>query len=195
MLDFSGKKIGFALCGSFCTFEKAFEIAQKLIDLGAEVTPIMSFNAHTLDTRFGSAEYNNARIETICGRKIIAEITEAEPIGPKKMFDILVIAPCTGNTLAKLALSIVDTPVTMAVKSHIRNARPVVIAVSTNDALAGSAKHIGALLNYRNFYFVPMNQDDFSAKPTSIVANYSLIPETIEAALDSRQLQPVLALY
>lgn len=192
MADLSGKKIGLALCGSFCTFEKAFAAAAILVGLGAEVTPIMSFNAFSIDTRFGTAEENNAKLEAICGREIISTISGAEPIGPKKMFDILVVAPCTGNTLAKLALSIIDTPVTMAVKSHIRNARPVVLAVSTNDALAGAAKHIGALMNYRNFYFVPMRQDDYSAKPTSIVADYALIPETIERALDAVQLQPVI---
>lgn len=192
MADFSGIKIGFAVCGSFCTFEKAFKQAEALVKMGAEVTPIMSFNASLMSTRFGTAEENKRRLEEICGREIISTIEGAEPIGPKKMFDILVVAPCTGNTLAKLAMSIVDTPVTMAVKSHIRNARPVVIAVSTNDALSGSAKNIGALMNYRNFYFVPLSQDDCLKKPASVVADYDLLPQTIEAALSGVQIQPVI---
>lgn len=192
MADFTGIKIGFAVCGSFCTFEKAFKQAEALVKMGAEVTPIMSFNANIISTRFGTAEENNRRLEEICGRRIISSIEEAEPVGPKKMFDVLTVAPCTGNTLAKLALSIIDTPVTMAVKSHIRNARPVVIAVSTNDALSGSAKNIGALMNYRNFYFVPLRQDDCLKKPTSIVADYDLLPQTIEYALAGKQIQPVI---
>ena len=192
MTDLAGKKIGYAICGSFCTFKKAFEQINRLIELGADVTPIMSFNAFTLNTRFGTAEENNKLFEDLCGKKIIATIEDAEPIGPKKMFDILVVAPCTGNTLAKLAVGIIDTPVTMAVKSHIRNARPVVIAVSTNDALSGSAKNIGQLENYKNYYFVPMKQDDFVGKPTSVVAAYELVAETIALALDGKQIEPVL---
>ncbi|MEG0615262.1 MAG: dipicolinate synthase subunit B, partial [Oscillospiraceae bacterium] len=155
MCDLAGKKIGFAVCGSFCTFKKAFEQAKILVDLGAILTPIMSTNAYFTDTRFGTATENNALFEEICGKKIISTITDAEPIGPKKMFDLLVVAPCTGNTLAKLSLGIIDTPVTMAVKSHLRNSSPVVIAVSTNDALTNSAKNIGMLENYKNYYFVP----------------------------------------
>lgn len=192
MADLAGKKIGYAICGSFCTFQKSFEQISRLIDLGANVTPIMSFNAFTLNTRFGTAEENNKILEDLCGKKIISTIEDAEPIGPKKMFDILVVAPCTGNTLAKLAVGIIDTPVTMAVKSHIRNARPVVIAVSTNDALSGSAKNIGQLENYKNYYFVPMRQDDFINKPTSVVAAYELLAETIALALDGKQIEPVI---
>lgn len=192
MVDFSGIKIGFAVCGSFCTFEKAFKQAEALVKAGAEVTPIMSFNANIISTRFGAAEENNAKLTEICGREIISTIEGAEPIGPKKMFDVLVVAPCTGNTLAKLAVSIIDTPVTMAVKSHIRNARPVVIAVSTNDALSGSAKNIGALMNYRNFFFVPLRQDDCLKKPASVVADFEMLPETILRALEGKQLQPVI---
>lgn len=192
MVDLSGIKIGFAVCGSFCTFEKAFKQAEELVKMGAEVTPIMSFNANIISTRFGTAEENNKKLREICGKDIISTIEGAEPIGPKKMFDVLTVAPCTGNTLAKLAMSIIDTPVTMAVKSHIRNARPVVIAVSTNDALSGSAKNIGALMNYRNFYFVPIRQDDCLKKPTSIVADFEMLPKAIESALSGKQIQPLI---
>lgn len=144
MSDILGKKIGYALCGSFCTFEKSIAQMRHLLELGADVTPIMSFMAYGTDTRFGKAEDINSEIEKICGHGIIHTIEDAEPIGPKKLFDILVVSPCTGNTAAKLAASIIDTPVTMAVKSHIRNARPIVIAIATNDALAGSG-----LLSYK----------------------------------------------
>lgn len=185
-------KVGFAVCGSFCTFSKAFKSAEELVSLGCEVTPIMSFNARSLSTRFGGADENAKKLEIICGRGIISTIEDAEPIGPNKMFDILVVAPCTGNTLAKLALGITDTPVTMAVKSHIRNSRPVVIAVSTNDALANSAKNLGILQNYRNYYFVPYRQDDSNGKPYSLVSKFELIPNTLEAALAGKQIQPIL---
>lgn len=139
-MSLSGLKIGFGMCGSFCTFEKAFQAAETLSRTGADIIPIMSFNASNISTRFGTAEQNRTKLKTICGHDIIDSIEAAEPIGPKKLLDILVVAPCTANTLAKLALGITDTPVTMAVKSHLRNSKPVVIAVSTNDALAGCAK-------------------------------------------------------
>lgn len=187
----SGLRVGFAMCGSFCTFGKVFEQLERLAKLGCELTPIMSVNAYSLDTRFGTAQNHAARLFEITGRTVLHEITTTEPIGPKKLFDVLVVAPCTGNTLAKLALGITDTPVCMAVKSHLRNQRPVVIAVSTNDALSGSAKNIGTLRNYKNFYFVPVRQDDCAAKPFSMVADFSLIPQTIEAAMEGRQIQPM----
>lgn len=187
----NGLKIGVAVCGSFCTFEKVFVELERLAKLGCELTPIMSYNAFALDTRFGAAEQHIQRLQDITGREVIHDITKAEPIGPKKLFDVLVVAPCTGNTLAKLALGITDTPVCMAVKSHLRNQRPVVIAVSTNDALTGAAKNIGMLRNYRNFYFVPAFQDDCTSKPFSMIADFSAIPDTICAALDGKQLQPV----
>lgn len=187
-----GRKIGFALCGSFCTFSKAFEQMIKLKAAGAELTPIMSFNASSLDTRFGTAEENVMTAERICGRGVINTIPLAEPVGPKKMFDLLIVAPCTGNTLAKLAAGITDTPVTMAVKSHLRNGSPVLIAVSTNDALSASAKNIGVLMNTRNIYFVPLRQDDFVKKPTSAVADFSKLHEAALSALNGQQLQPVL---
>lgn len=192
MADITGKKIGYAFCGSFCTFSRSIGQLKELVSLGADVTPIMSYNAYSTDTRFGKAEEINAQIEEICGHKIINSITEAEPIGPKRMFDVLVVAPCTGNTVAKLANGIIDTPVTMAVKSHLRNGRPVVVAIATNDALSGSAKNIGTLENYRGYYFVPYGQDDYEGKPTSLVADFSKLPVTIEYALDGRQYQPVL---
>lgn len=185
-------RVGWAVCGSFCTFAKAFEELEELVSLGCEVTPIMSQNAYSTDTRFGTAQQHAARLYEITGKTVLHEIASTEPVGPKKMFDVLVVAPCTGNTLAKLAVGIIDTPVTMAVKSHLRNQRPVVIAVSTNDALSGSAKNIGTLRNYKNFYFVPMSQDDCMSKPFSMVADFKQIPQTILEALDGRQIQPVL---
>lgn len=187
-----GLKIGVAVCGSFCTFKKAFEAAAELKKMGADIIPVMSFNAASISSRFGTAEENLAAFENIAGRKAILTIEDAEPIGPKKMTDIMLLPNCTGNTLAKLAMSITDTPVTMAVKSHLRGNRPVVINAATNDALSGSAKNIGALMNLRNYYFVPLRQDDFAKKPTSVVGDFSLIPDTIIYALSGRQIQPVL---
>ncbi len=192
MSEFEGMKIGYAFCGSFCTFEKSIVELEKLVKDGAIVTPIMSFTAFDTNTRFGKASDINKRIEDICKNKIISTIEGAEPIGPQKMFDILIVAPCTGNTVAKLAAGIIDTPVTMAVKSHIRNAKPVVLAIATNDALAGSAKNIGMLLNYRNFYFVPYGQDNFNAKPNSLVADFSLLGDTVLLAAKGKQIQPLL---
>ena len=189
----SGLRVGFAVCGSFCTFEKAFKALETLAELGCEITPIMSFNAYSLDTRFGAAQKNAARMFEITGKTVLHDIPSTEPVGPKKLFDVLVVAPCTGNTLAKLAVGITDTPVCMAVKSHLRNQRPVVIAVSTNDALSGSAKNIGTLRNYKNYYFVPLSQDDCLAKPFSLVADFGKIPETVLEALDGKQIQPALA--
>lgn len=192
MTELKGKKIGFAVCGSFCTFKKAFEQIKALKDAGAEITAIMSFNAAQLDTRFGRAAEHIAFLEEVTGRGLIRSIPEAEPIGPKKMFDALVIAPCTGNTLAKLSAGITDTPVTMAAKSHLRNSSPLVIAVSTNDGLSGSAKNIGALLNYKNVYMVPFSQDDAVMKPRSLVANFEKLSDTIIGALEGVQIRPIL---
>lgn len=185
-------KIGYALTGSFCTFEKSFETAKRLAALGHELTPITSFNAFDLSTRFGTAEENRQKLRDICGRDIIHTIEGAEPIGPRKMFDLLIVAPCTSNTLAKLATGVNDTPVTMAVKSHLRNMRPVLIAISTNDALAAAAKNIGALQNYRNYYFVPYRQDDVAKKPMSMVADFDMMELAIEAAMRGEQLQPIV---
>ena len=160
-----GIKVGYALTGSFCTFEKSLIQMKKIKESGAEILPIMSFNAYGLDTRFGKADFFREEIEKICEKSIISTIESAEPIGPKKLTDILVVLPCTGNTLAKLANGIYDTPVTLAVKSHIRNQQPVVIGVSSNDSLSASAKNIGTLLNLKHYYFIPMRQDDFKKKP------------------------------
>ncbi len=185
--------IGFAMCGSFCTFSQVIKEIQILKDIGYNIIPIMSAVSYETDTRFGRAEDFIKKIEGIAENKIIHTIPSAEPIGPKKLLDLLVVAPCTGNTLAKLANGITDTPVTLAVKAHLRNERPVVIAVSTNDALASAGKNIGALLNYKNIYFVPMKQDDCLNKPRSVVADFIKIPETVEAALLGRQIQPVIS--
>ena len=184
-------EIGFALCGSYCTYAQVFPIIE-ILTRDHSVTPILSHNACRTDSRFGSAKEHMEILEELCGKPVIRTIPQAEPIGPKKLFDVLVVAPCTGNTLAKLAHSIADTPVTMAVKSHLRNGRPVVIAISTNDALAGAAENIGKLLARKHFYFVPFGQDDPRNKPTSIVADFGKIPQALEAALEGSQLQPIL---
>ncbi|MCL2107841.1 MAG: dipicolinate synthase subunit B [Oscillospiraceae bacterium] len=190
--DFSGVKIGFAVTASFCTFGTAFNQARLLREAGAELFPIMSENSFTIDTRFGKAAERAAEFAEICGREIIKSIIEAEPIGPENMVDIMLVCPCTGNTLAKLANSITDNAVTMAVKSHLRNNLPVVLCIATNDALSGSAKNIGGLLNYRNYYFVPFGQDDYLKKPTSLVADFNLVCDTLKAALGGRQVEPVV---
>ena len=192
MADFDGVKIGFAICGSFCTFASAFSEVEKLVEMGADVTPIMSYNASSLDTRFGKAKEHIEFLEKTCKKPVINSIVDAEPIGPKKMFDILAVAPCTSNTAAKLALGITDSPVTMAVKSHIRNARPVVIAMSTNDALGGAEKNIGVLRTLKNYYFVPVYQDDPIKKPNSMIAAFDMLPQTISSALNGCQIQPLV---
>lgn len=183
--------IGFAMCGSFCTYAQVFPV-MELLTRDYRVTPIFTHSAYTIDSRFGTAGEHIETAAEICGDPPIHTIAQAEPIGPKKLFDILVIAPCTGNTLAKLAHSIADSPVTMAAKSHLRNGRPVLVAVSTNDGLAGAAENIGKLLARKHYYFVPFGQDDAAAKPTSLVADFSKIPQAIEAALEGRQIQPIL---
>ena len=183
--------IGFALCGSYCTFSKIFPVMEDLAK-DHRIIPIFSDNVQKTGSRFGEpAEfYENAF--AITGTEPICSIADAEPIGPKKLLDALVIAPCTGNTLAKLAHSIADTPVTMAAKSHLRNGRAVIVAVSTNDGLAGAAENIGRLLARKNYYFVPFGQDDPRNKPTSLVADFGKIPETVEMAMKGMQIQPVL---
>ena len=183
--------IGFAMCGSFCTYAKVFPVMERLAE-SHEVYPIFSPVSASTDSRFGKAADFIDRARKICGKEPILTIAGAEPIGPKKLLDVLVIAPCTGNTLAKLSRSIADTSVTMAAKSHLRNGRPVVVAVSTNDGLAGAAENIGHLLARKNYYFVPYGQDDPEKKPTSLVAHFDLIPDTIEAALAGKQFQPML---
>ena len=188
----SDLRIGFALCGSFCTYDKAFEVLERLSEKYEDITPIMSEKSYVTDTRFGTAEGFVKRAEEICGKKVIRSIVEAEPIGPKAILDILVIAPCTGNTIAKLAQGITDSSITMAAKAQLRNERPVLLAVSTNDGLSGSAANIGTLLCRKNVYFVPFRQDDPMKKPRSLVADFDLIPDAIEAAAKDVQLQPIL---
>lgn len=189
----SKETVGFALCGSFCTFKKVIPQMKKLVDEGYKVIPIMSYTAYTTDTRFGKANDFNNEIEQICKENIIYTISGAEPIGPKELLDALVIAPCTGNTIGKLANGISDTSVTLAAKAHLRNQRPVIIAVSTNDALGTSARNIGTLMNSKNIYFVPMEQDDYINKPNSIVADFKYIPDTVREVLaTNKQPQPIL---
>ncbi len=183
--------VGFAMSGSFCTLEKAIDQMKKLRELDYDILPIMSFNVFNLDTKFGKASDFKNKVEGICGKPIISTIVDAEPIGPEKMADVMLIAPCTGNTAAKLCHAVTDTPVLMAAKSHLRIQRPVVITLATNDALGASAKNIGKLLNTKNIYFVPLSQDDPEKKPMSLVAHFNLIPETIDLALQNRQIQPV----
>lgn len=183
--------VGFSLCGSFCTFSQVFPIMESLTQEHT-VIPIFSQAAYTIDSRFGTAREHIERATRICGREPIYTIAQAEPIGPKKLLDVLVIAPCTGNTLAKLAHSIADSPVTMAAKSHLRNGRPILLAVSTNDGLAGAAENIGKLLARKNYFFVPFGQDDPLGKPTSLVADFSKIPESLALAAEGRQTQPIL---
>lgn len=188
----SKSNVGFALCGSFCTFKKVIPQIEALVSLGYNVIPIMSGVSYSTDTRFGKAEDFIKQIEDITGKKIIHTITGAEPIGPKMLLDALVIAPCTGNTLGKMANGITDTSVTLSAKAHLRNGRPVIIAVSTNDALGAAAKNIGLLMNSKNIYFVPMRQDDPLNKPNSIVADFTKIPETLDFVLtNGRQNEPL----
>ena len=185
------KRLGLALCGSYCTYEKLFQAAEKLADT-YDLIPIMSENAAETDTRFGTATEHIKRLMLLSGHKVVTTIAEAEPLGPSRPMDALLIAPCTGNTLAKLSHGITDTAVTMAAKAHLRNGRPVIIALSTNDGLSGSAENIARLLNRKHFYFVPLRQDDPAKKPRSLQADFSLLEETVRAALQGRQLQPIL---
>ena len=188
------KRLGLALCGSYCTYDKLFAALPGLLER-YELIPIMSDTAAETDTRFGTAADVIRRLMELTGRTVITTIAEAEPLGPKEQLDALLIAPCTGNTLSKLAHGITDSAVTMAAKAHLRNGRPVVIALSTNDGLSGSAENIGRLLNRKHYYFVPFGQDDPEKKPRSLQADFSLLGEAVEAALSGRQLQPLLREY
>lgn len=183
--------IGFALCGSFCTYASVFSVMENLAHTH-QLIPIFSHSAYTIDSRFGTAKEHIRKAADICGREPLCTISQVEPIGPKKLLDLLVIAPCTGNTIAKLSHGIADGPVTMAAKSHLRNGRPVVIAVSTNDALSGAAENIGRLLNRKNYYFVPFGQDDPEKKPNSMVADFTRLPQTIALAAAGKQIQPII---
>ncbi len=188
----TGITVGYALCGSFCTFSKTIPQMKQLVESGVRVLPIMSQTAYSTDTRFGKSEEFISEIEKICANKVIHTVFDAEPIGPQKMCDLLVVAPCTGNTLAKLANGITDTAVTMAVKSHLRIKRPVLLCVATNDGLGASAQNIGKLINTKNIFFVPFGQDDPETKPNSLVADFSLIPDCVTHALQNIQYQPVI---
>jgi len=183
--------VGFAICGSFCTYSQVFPIMEQLSEKHVLI-PIFSPVSASVNSRFGTPAQHIQRATEICGRTPLCTVQEVEPIGPKKLLDALIIAPCTGNTLAKLSHGIADTPVTMAAKSHLRNARPVIVAISTNDALAGAAENIGRLLVRKNYYFVPFGQDDAIGKPTSLVADFEKIPQTLELAMEGKQLQPLL---
>ena len=191
-MNLEGLVVGFAVTGSFCTLDKAIEQVQALVDAGASVVPIMSEMTSSTDTRFGSADYFRTQMQEMSKRTVISSIKDAEPIGPKKLLDALVIAPCTGNTISKLANGITDTCVAMATKAHLRDNRPVLIAVSTNDALGTSARNIGQLLNAKNIYFVPFRQDAPEGKQNSMVADFSLTVPALKDALDGKQLQPVV---
>lgn len=186
------KNIGFAMTGSFCTLSRVMKEVEELIKTEANIIPIMSETVYNTSTRFGSAEMFREEFCGLTGNKIIKTVAEAEPIGPKGYLDLLIVAPCTGNSLAKLASGIADTSVTMAVKAHLRNQKPVLLAVSTNDGLGNAAKNIGLLLNQKNIYFVPFGQDDCNKKPNSLVSDMTMIKEAAQAALEKRQLQPIL---
>lgn len=187
-----GITVGFAMCGSFCTIKQSKAQMKALVDSGYDVIPIMSQIVYNTDNRFNIAAELRNEVEEICKKKIIHTVEGAEPIGPKKLLDILIVAPCTGNTLAKLALGITDTSVTMAVKAHLRNSRPVVLAPATNDGLSGSAQNIGRLQNCKNIFFVPYGQDDANGKPTSLIADFTQIPKTMQLALEGKQIEPLL---
>ena len=191
-MEVKGKKLGFVLTGSFCTFSKTIPKMKELIKLGADIIPIMSYNSYELDTKFGKAKDFIQEIEEITKKEIIHTIQEAEPIGPKHLTDIMIVAPASGNTMSKLACDIIDTPATMAVKSHLRNNLSVVIAPSTNNGLGANLVSIGKLINRKNYYFVPFRQDNPITKPRSIVFDSSSIIRTIETALDGEQIEPIL---
>lgn len=186
------KRIGFAVCGSFCTFSKVMKEVKNLVDMGYDIYPIMSEQAYSTDTRFGKAEDFRNYLKNVTGKEIICTIKGAEPIGPKGFLDALVIAPCTGNTIAKIANSVTDSSVSMAAKANLRNERPLIIAISTNDGLGGNAQNIGKLLSRRNVYFVPFGQDDCIGKPDSLVADMTEIPSALSMALEGKQQQPML---
>ncbi|WP_018085718.1 dipicolinate synthase subunit B [Desulfurispora thermophila] len=191
-MTLQGVRIGFALTGSHCTMDEVLVEIERLKNEGAEVFPVVSYSVDSTDSRFGTAAALKQKLRKTTGREVINTIVGAEPVGPEKMFDVLVVAPCTGNTIAKLANAITDTPVLMAIKAHLRNQRPVVLAVSTNDGLGMNAKNIGLLLNTKHVYMVPFGQDSPAGKPNSLKAKMDLLPDTVLLALQGRQIQPVL---
>ena len=192
MADLHGIRLGFAVCGSFCNAVNALKAAEACVRDGAELLPIVSEHFASMKTRFGAPEAFLEPLTALGGGRLIRTIQDAEPIGPKNMTDVLAVCPCTGNLLAKLAAGITDNTVTMAVKSHLRGGKPVILCISTNDGLAASARNLGDLLNRRHYYFVPFRQDDPRRKPASLVADYALLPETVAAAVQGAQIQPVL---
>ncbi len=192
-MKFDGLNIGFAICGSFCTFSKAIDAVKLLKETGANIIPIMSETSYNTDTRFGTAQHFRNSLKEITGHEILSSVYETEPIGPKKLLDALVILPCTGNTLAKLSHGIADTSVTLAAKAHLRNKRPIVVGVSTNDGLGTAAENIGRLLTREYIFFIPFSQDDYINKPNSLVADFSKLNDTLALAMDGKQLQPILA--
>lgn len=191
-MELKQKKIGIAITGSFCTFSKIFDEIINIVNEEADVYPILSYSCQNNDCRFGRTEDYTNKIINITGKKPILTLEQAEPIGPKSLLDLLLIAPCTGNTLAKLANGITDTPVLMAAKGHLRNNKPVVISISSNDSLGLNLKNIGILLCTKNIYFVPFGQDNFKNKPNSMIAHTNLIIDTLKSALDCNQIQPVI---
>lgn len=191
-MSLKGLKIGIGITGSFCSFEKAYAVMEALVKKGADLYPMMSTIAYNTDTKFGLSKDWNEKFEALTGKKIVNTIEGAEPIGPTAFLDIIVVVPCTGNTMAKMANAITDTPVTMACKAHLRNKKPVVIAMATNDGLGAALKNVATLLNSKNIYFVPFGQDDWVKKPNSLVCDFELIDKTIEMALKGDQIQPVL---
>lgn len=185
-------KLGYAFCGSFCTINRSLLVLEELSKLNIDIMPIMSEITYSTDTRFANSKEFNAKVEKLCNKKIIYTVPGAEPIGPKNLLDVIVVAPCTGNTLSKIALGITDTAVTMAVKAHLRNNKPVILGIATNDALGATAKNIGLLHNTKNIYFVPYGQDDPAGKNNSLICDFEKIPQTIESALKGEQIQPVI---
>ncbi|MEG0874335.1 MAG: dipicolinate synthase subunit B [Clostridiales bacterium] len=195
-MELKDKKIGFGVTGSHCTLNRVFGVMKELVvTYGADIYPVFSPSVCSSENRFGNGDKWVDYFQDFCQNSIISTIEDAEPIGPKKLLDVMVIAPCSGNTLAKLSMGIVDTPVLMAAKAHLRNARPLVLAVSTNDGLGMNGKNIGILLNSNNVYWVPFGQDDPMGKPNSLVAKMDLLPNTIKAALKEKQIQPILIEY
>ncbi len=191
-MDLQGINLGLCMCGSFCTFNQVISEVERLSKRGINIYPILSYNADSISTRFGAVEDFRKKLTDITGNKIISTIKDAEPIGPQKLLDIMLVAPCTGNTMAKLNNGITDTPVTMACKAHLRNNRPLVIALATNDALGVSLQNIGGLMVRKNIYFVPFGQDNSDKKPLSMIADFSKIYETLSLAMDRKQFQPIV---
>lgn len=191
-MNISDLKIGFCMCGSFCTFKRVIDEAERIKNAGGKLRFIMSFNAASVNSRFGKAEDFKKRLREISGEELILSLDEAEPVGPKRLFDVLAVCPCTGNTLGKINGGIADTPVTLAVKAHMRNGLPVVLAPSTNDGLGGNFKNIAELMNRKNIYFVPFGQDDCKGKPLSLVSDFSRLKDTLLEAAQGRQIQPIL---